>query len=404
MQKITSARGWLGLGPTLLLLAACSGSAQDGLEGTGVLPALSPEEMEAEFQQKLSATLSPTEERAVLASLAAVGVPAADIEFRGRWVVHEGDMLLDADELLAGSMPEAYSEKGRFYSGTNVATSGMLDCSYVPQCGGIAPTQMSRLQGSQFQYKRPDTTFTYYLVINPKAGIDASETATLASWLAGAVGRIFNASPTDCLQSTLFQVVTLAQYQALTNPGWHFVTNIIPYENNSANPPCSIGAGGCANLAGDRYIKFFDSTQTILSPRLRFGDRVGLNMDTLELVESRRSLPTTDPNFNPNGAVGVILHELMHTMGYAHTAGGEPATVLQVPGSSPDSNPNFNNASVPAGRKGSVMRTALSDMDRWACQAGESGLQCLPLDDEILLTKIYNGSCAFSTAFRNANP
>jgi hypothetical protein len=385
-----------------VLLAACS--SESGPVETDTADELARpfnlQDEELAYDAKVNGVLSEAEMRGALATLAANGIAREQVEFQGRMAFVEGDMMVDIDELLAPKTADGSIEKGYTSNLVSVLESGFQGCAPY-QCGAFAPTQYSRIQSGQYQFLRPDTEHMYYLVLFANPDVSAQRMATLNTQLAQAGGKIINASSSDCLNITM-TVITEANYNALPNPfgTQHHIITVRPYTTNgSFAHKCSGGATiACANLPGDRGIR---NDSKVLSPgKHRFGDRVHVNVDNLESVEASW---IADGRPATGGAVAVLAHELMHTLGYRHT-GAEFSTDIRIPGTSTLSNPNTQAGStVPTNRRGSIMRGSPSSMDRWDCLSGESGLQCLPLEDEQILTKLYNGSCAFSTSFRNIN-
>jgi hypothetical protein len=283
------------------------------------------------------------------------------------------DYLGEGDEWLAAT--GGLVDKGRVPTQLGLGSSGFPDCS-VATCGDVAPVQyaLGAADPDNMFFRRPDTTKTYFLVVDDSAPDYFTITPPGQGAAGGIVGRaaalIENASASDCLGSTLFTVLRNSEFQALplATRQANYATQI---RTGDFFEVCSGSAVGCANLPRVTSVQ----VNGVSTQRLRFGDRINF-VDT-GLVE-----PTTALVELSAYTIGVAAHELLHTLGFGHTVLG----VLEeraVPGT--EENPAHP----------SIMQASSDDTNH----------RDTPQPDDILqLNQLYAGSCGFDDGFRLITP
>lgn len=371
----------------ILLASACSEAApepavedwaeapEDALDESAPPP--EPRDYDQLRQQELS-----EEERDVLDNyFETTGASSEGLEFFGRLVALQGDGYLFADDILPaaywlGASVDESLEKGKVPTQLSLAGSGFPNCPPAV-CGTSAPVQFAfgTLPPQNLAFRRPDTTRTYYLVVE-----DAAPSFFTNGAGGGLVGQaataIENALSNDCLSGSLFTVLRNSAYQALplSTRQANYRTRIIHGEFSSV---CGGGAVGCANFPRMASVTLDGVTVS----RLRFGDRVGLVTVSLNPPGE----PTTALIATNEYSVGILTHELLHTMGFAHP---------DVPGGA------IEPRVVPGTASGT---THLSIM--YGATVQNPNYRATPqLDDRTMMTKLYSGSCGYSSSFRTVTP
>src|SRR5262245_11056056 len=108
-----------------VLLAACSsepGSIQADKNTTAdeLARPFNLEDEQLAYEAKVNGVLSEAETRGALATLAANGIAREQVEFQGRVAFVDGDMMFEADQLLAPKGADGLLEKG--YTSNLVST------------------------------------------------------------------------------------------------------------------------------------------------------------------------------------------------------------------------------------------------------------------------------------------
>ena len=317
------------------------------------------------------AELSARERQAIVAQLERRGVPAADLTFHQRRVFVQGDAFLYADDVL-GWASRGSLDKGRVPTRVALDASGFPDCS-VAACGGVSPAQYARAaQPGELAFRRPDTTRTYFLVIADTAPSYFTEapadagTPVPGGILGAAAAAIVEASPSDCLESSLFRVLRESEYDGL--PGAvREAGYAVRITTGQFFEVCSRAAVACANLPRLEG----ESVDAGPNPRLRFGDHVAF-VDTA-LVTPTSALVELDAY-----AIGVATHELLHTLGVGHP---QPSSLGEqvVPGTA-------------SGQDHDSIMQASSSSPTWH--------PTLQADDRALLAQLYSPPCGYSAEFR----
>lgn len=360
-----------------LALVNCSGEG-DLERGETDHPGMSPLEEAQQLDFLGTEPLTEDEKQAINEVLNDNEMNTEEVLFSGRNVVVEGDILWHADELLVGVSDEVVSKA--FVRSTTGFNSGFQDCT-AGACGHFSPNIYAR-QSSSFEFKRPDTTRNYHLLVERPSGVSSSQVSNVVNFITAATRRIEDASSQDCLGRPLFQVSTRAQYENNVPSQPHYVILIQPYTyamEDSGSPHCRRIA--CVNLP-----------RLSGNGRMRFGNRMMFNVDAVAGMEA-------DP-------VTMGVHELMHIMGLHHTDKAGDGDYLRVPGTTASDHPYEGNSSIAEARKGSVMEAALSDMHNWDCDVSgcnTSPYLGLPLEDRTILQTLYSGSCGYQSGWRTIN-
>jgi hypothetical protein len=270
---------------------ACSGqdgSLQPADFESEVLPSgepLGPDAREAEFRRQHAATLSPEERIEIENRLRENGVDVAEVAFSGRMLT-VGDTYLEADALLSRQPgEEGLVEKGKTFSPTDGRTS----------IGGLplAPDLFSQIFNGKYQFHRPDISNVTVVVPNGASAaflVTAFQQATNAIWGAAS----------DCLSTV--SVKTRAQYDALSQDDKILTKPIF----------VNFGSNACPGLdSEERACSLFPRLETrefeinVLQTRLVPGTRIGVVSTHISSVTPRN--------------VGSLMHELLHTLGMAHS-------------------------------------------------------------------------------------
>jgi hypothetical protein len=370
--------------PIALSVSACSaGGAQNSSQSPSEAdenPAqavASPEQMIEEYRLAREGTLSADEQTKIRNFMTSRGVAADAIQFFGRIVITDGDMYHYGDDVLKAA--SQLIQKGRVFDDINNADA-------LPFCtlGGMPcptnPVDIANPSGANLSWRRPDTTIKYYLIAPNGAPSYFLQLIGLAgSRITSALGT---GSSGDCLNSTLFEAISLANYNALPAATKNSTYTIV-FVRGDFGVVCGGGARGCSS--GPRLQNVTVSGSSV--SRLRFGHLIGL--------------PTTpDPNQpEPDGitddasneSVGVVIHEILHAMGIAHTS---DSTAAVVPGTQQSSGADQFSSVMLANPEASTPSWA-----NWSSAAN------IPPLDRTMLTKLYGGSsCGYSASFRTISP
>lgn len=322
----TSQRAPLVIAASAAAALGCSGSdesvllASEGYADTRGL--LSPEEHEAEFERLQEASLSLEEMTAVEGLLHEQGTDMSEVSFSGRLVVM-GDAYLDVDSLL-GPVPDAEGEtqKGRTFSLPRDANNVPIpnNTEVLPREPfnppfTIAPVLFSQIFNGQYQFMRPDIQNISIVVPNGAA----------ASFLVGlfqqVVANVVGAAD-DCL--TGMTVRTQAQYDALIPEDKVMIKPIFVRYGSSVclNPGATTNA--CAIYPRKETREFdINFSQTRLVP----GNRLGVISSRISPTKFHGKTcinPADCTKYN----VGILTHELLHTLGLAHP--NEPSAVRVI--------------------------------------------------------------------------
>lgn len=310
---------------------ACSGAdesvllASEQADSSGLL---SPEEYEAEFERLREAPLSVEEMSAVESLLYEQGADMSEVTFSGRFVVM-GDAYLEVDSLL-GPAPdvEGEVEKGRTYSfardpDTQQPIPDLVEV--LPRESGIrftrSPDPFSQIFNNTYQFMRPDIQGIRIIVPN----------AASANFLVGlfqqAAANIVNAA-NDCLTS--IGVMRQSQYDAMDPNDKIFVKPIFVRfgPNVCLNPGSTTNA--CA-IFPRKETRDFDINfrQTRLVPGTRLGV-ISTRVNTTLYHGKTCTNPADCTKYN----VGILTHELLHTLGLGHPSDGNSVRVIGTLGGS----------------------------------------------------------------------
>jgi hypothetical protein len=359
---------------SLVLVAACS-SAPSELEpksgGAFDSADLAVEEAARDDSPELDAELSASELEMLQRYYSEHGVTMDEYSVFGRAVVFEGDMLVNADDVLRAARAEAripgdaesLIEKGKVAGKTDL-TGTFPDCA-VEVCGAAAPSRYAfTVSSTAISFIRPDTTLKYYIVIANAVP------SYFDSVLSKAAARIMNASTSDCLGTNLFQVIRAGAYAQLTASERESTYRISVNTGNFGTVCSGIGAG-CANFPRFGTVKVGGTTLN----RFRVGDRI-------QFVHVALSNPTTALVADDEYSVSVATHELLHAMGFAHpeqTSLGQ----LAVPGTAAGA----SHLSIMYGSSEDPLRRTT-----------------LQTDDLAMLRKLYSGNCTASNTARTIVP
>jgi pimeloyl-ACP methyl ester carboxylesterase len=324
------------------LLGAAAAAALfgcSGLDGSGMsseleaerqvtATTLTPEDREAEFQEQAAGSLSEEEKLAVETALRESGLDLSEMAFAGRMVTF-GDVYLDVDVVLRQLRDDGLAQKGRslgLRSVTRLCTQssdcvageeacladedGKRRCASLSTDGfAIAPQFFSSELNGSFFFERPDLLGMTVVVPDGasflvdafrQAGVDIADAAD------------------DCLGPGIL-VTTQSLFDDLGSEDQRIRKPIfVRYGAADEVCPNSEEADACALFPREETRDFeFGLGSTRLIP----GPRIGLNSAVIT---------SADPK------IGVLTHELLHTLGLAHSNGGFETNV--VPGSSCSSN------------------------------------------------------------------
>lgn len=381
----TRSRCSLPVDAALLLLAvACSGpdltvepADGDSVEvGTGpdaVSDAERPEAVERDHDSLREQPLEANEREAIATYLGANGLASDNLDFLGRLVVLQGDVHLYADDLLPYTR---VVDKGKVPTSTQTQSSGFPGCS-VATCGGGSPFQFAfgTIPPQNLAFRRPDTQRIHYLVVDDNAPNFFTSGAG-GGMVGQAANAVETALSTDCLTGATFTVLRNTAYQALplATRQSTFRTRILSGEFSVV---CADAAVGCSNFPRLANVTI---SPGVNESRLRFGDRIALVTVSLNPPGE----PTTALTQLNEYSVGIMTHELLHTMGFHHP---------QIDGT-------LEARAVPGTASGT---THLSVMHGGTI--GDPNYRpTLQSDDRTMLTKLYSGSCAYSANFRTVVP
>ena len=247
---------------------------------------LSAEEREAQFQRLQAAPLSQEDRLAVEERLSELGIAPNEVEFSGR-LAAIGDAYLDLDSLL-GPAPEEI-EKGRTFAAVDTR----------PEIAGlpIAPVKFSQIPNGTYQWMRPDISSSVSIVIQ-----NGAAASFLISVFQQAAANIAGAA-NDCLTNTTFIVRTQADYDALSFDEKNRTKPIfVNYGSLSTTCPAGTASTNGCSIYPRKETRDFDFN--VSSTRLVPGSRIGI-------VSSR--VTTNHPN-----KLGIVTHELLHTLGLGH--------------------------------------------------------------------------------------
>jgi hypothetical protein len=226
------------------------------------------------------------------------------VSYQGRIIVFEGDMLLDADNILRG-MDEAV-EKGttsRFWNANGQELS---------KCSGANPLNVFECPaGSNYMFWRPYIGNPgYYVVVNSsyQYNFDIVEQAATT---------IENLN-FDSIGSHVFNVIKSADYNALPQ-----ATRDNNYKIDVVITSSACGINGSSPTALACMLPPGISCQQLATgqpcvPRMRLGSRMGIN--------SARIMTNTVTT------QGIIIHEFLHGLGLHHFNYQVDTSKLYVPG------------------------------------------------------------------------
>lgn len=343
-----------------------------------------PEQAWAELRDARDAALSSDEEQLIRDYLIEHGAMPDRIAFDGRLVAQEGDMLHFADDILAaversralerGEVvpPDGVTEKGRVFSQINSGPAFAFCASPLPACP-VVPIDIADASGQNLLWLRPETNIKYFLVMPNGAP------SYLRTLLGLAAARLTGVSSTDCLTPSLFEVKSSSEYAALT-PAVKASSFVITFVLGSFSQVCNGGATACSVGPLRQTVTVGGQPAT----RLRFGHIIGLPNSPDQVGE-----PDTLADDTGNEAVGIVVHELLHAMGFAHISDSQ---ATPVPGTQ----------SGGANQTQSIMHPSATftnpNWKDWSSAANTPAL------DKAMITKLYTGSCAFNAGFRTITP
>jgi hypothetical protein len=317
----TSVWSFLALGVAATSIVACSAEGDAGGEletdpiETELMLDETPEtpDQDASFDQKRGMELSGDERTQLDTYFATQGVPEESLSYEGRTIAVEGDMLLDADNILR-SMDQAV-EKGTTPRVGGLETTALSRCNPTPAGGHIECPA-----GSNYQFWRPFIASPgYHVVVNSSFQYHFDLVNTVANTLE-------NLS-SDAIGSNVFTVIKAAEYNALpqaTRDAAYKINVVINDNQTVGNPGLSCSG---ANTTACMQLPFIScqvlqAGQACVS-RMRIGRHMGIRTDTTNGAE------------NSARNQGIVMHEFLHGLGLGHfNHDPTPIAFLYVPGTS----------------------------------------------------------------------
>jgi hypothetical protein len=340
---------------------------------------LSLEEEEEEFQRLAHTPLSDGERLKVERVLGGMGMSPDDVALVGRLVLQD-DVYTEAEELIA--VPDELIEKGKLFTKRVLGTTGTP--GPLPQ-EGVSTAYAGRTFNGNKQFFRPWVqTFTAY--VTPADDIILS--------LMRLVTNNVNSAANDCLVSNgdigTLRAMSAAAYNATPNKSRIPTVRIIVGTLDTACP----GAGGLSpNTKGcslNIRKKNLDHPDGETRSTMVIGPRIGL-------------VNTTGAVTGLNGTSRrVATHEVLHTLGFAHSF--QPTTDTDADGQ-PDSIVVLNTSA--ANNTISVMQNSCSEGTNCAVATPPnccSAVNDMSLDDIATLDGLYSprpgGNCNYVDDFQ----
>jgi hypothetical protein len=267
--------------------------------------------------------LAPAERAAIEAYLLAQGVDLDKVTFSGRIFAHD-DLLFEADRILHAIAPTR--DKGSLIWEHLTGVSGPNNVPnwedpFVRCSGDASPTaavdeppgtnRVCLAGEGNPQYWRPNVEHPYFVIVpgsSPAFPLVKNMAITV-------VGEIEQAnSSADCLNNDTFTVVTEGEFSAL------------PLTTQVASHKINISYGDPEEMCGDD-----DSLGCAVMPRIE-GVFVGQAFQQRMAFGTYLGLSNTQ-TLNTEKNRGILMHEFLHTMGFAHPP-IEAGSKLYVPGTS----------------------------------------------------------------------
>ena len=300
------------VGASLLAIAAISASlvacsAEDATELESEGAELESEGVEAggvdtsiPLEDKYDMELTADERARLDAHYASQGMPEDQVSYRGRVITVEGDMLVDADYILSGL---ERVEKGQVNHGSGGFGQGSL-----ARCNGGVPSGNECPTG-KFQFFRPWIDDKYFVIVD-----DFTFNKYYLDLVTNAAAAVENISG-DKPGANLYDVVTPAQYAARPAADqFRYVINVV-----ISTTACT-GANTLACM--EVPVQTTEQTPTGQQTRMRLGRRLGIRQDKIQDATGTTRLNN----------IGVITHELLHSLGIGHVDFPDPSFQIYVPG------------------------------------------------------------------------
>lgn len=262
------------------------------------------EAMVDEVQQAFTAPLTAGEEATIDDILSRAEGDFSMFRSAGR-VLTDDDTFFRVDPILGTGVADV--EKGRTLAPGATPVS-MQTGAQTPDYARMDPSNPA-----DFQWKRPYFGLSGLKIIVPSAAV--RDIVQLA------VDQVANASGSDCIGSSSIDVILPSEWNALGQQQAYHATISVAYGTQAAVCPYMDQTktwAGCANFPQTRSI--WISGSGISQVRMVAGQYIGLNNSFVTGTDAQ--------------SVSIVLHELLHTLGFAHTWDDGAGPHFDIPGTS----------------------------------------------------------------------